>query len=203
MPKRGIVGSYNKYITFLRNRHTVFQRVICFLLSIPGETSKSLQGLKQSTRKKMLLIKDWFLQLLSCFHNMYINSIPTRSISLWPDPQLWNLTTPRKSKKGWWIQETAYLRSLKTQNGVTMVQASKWSQISRCGFRHILALLRTWIFWTVLNPRAPPPTFKITPASSYQLQTKFQKASPHPSNPYLDKHPFFLPVPMLILDNFV
>ena len=93
---------------------------------------------------------------------------------------------------------------------MTVVQASRMEQSGHFGFgfRHVFALLMTWIFWTVSDSRIPPAILKTISARSYQLQPYCLKVSPcnyatisNPKQSLLNKHPYFLSVPVLILDN--
>ena len=100
--------------------------------------------------------------------------------------------------------------AFKNQNGVTVVQAFKTELGGHCGcgFTYIPASLTTWIFWTVSNSKTPPDVFKTISASSCQLQPYGLKVSPYnyvmildPNQSLLNKHPYFLPAPILILDK--
>ena len=91
-----------------------------------------------------------------------------------------------------------------------MVQESKMELdgYCGCGFRHIPASLRTWIFWIVSDSRIAPVVLKTIPTSCFQLQPYGLKVSPCNYINILDlnqflfnKHPYFLPAPILILDN--
>ena len=65
---------------------------------------------------------------------------------------------------------TTYLKSFINQDGITTVQAcSGVSNHWGCGFRHLPASLRTFL-WTVSKSRTPPAVFKIISGSSYWLQ---------------------------------
>ena len=69
---------------------------------------------------------------------------------------------------------------VKNQNGVTVVWAfkAKLGGHCGCGFRHILASLRTWLFWTVSDSRTPPTVLNTIPAGRYQLPPYGHKLSP-------------------------
>ena len=98
---------------------------------------------------------------------------------------------------------------LEHQTGVTVVQAFKKETGGRCGcgFRQALASPRTWIFWTASDSRTPTAVLK-TSTSSCQLHPYGLKVTPCnyatislPKQSLLNKHPYFLPVPILILTN--
>ena len=70
------------------------------------------------------------------------------------------------------------------------------------------ASLRTWVFWTVSNSRTPPAILKTMSTSSCQLQLLVSKSPPcncvtilTPNQSLLNKHPYFLPATILILDK--
>ena len=69
---------------------------------------------------------------------------------------------------------------VKNQNGVTVVWAfkAKLGGHCECGFRHVPASLRTWLFWTVSDSRTPPTVLEAIPAGSYQLPPYGHKFSP-------------------------
>ena len=74
-----------------------------------------------------------------------------------------------------------------------------------CGCGYIPASLRTWIFWTVSNLTTPLAILKTISASSCQLQPYGLKIShcnytttSDPNQSLLDRHPYFLPVPVII-----
>ena len=93
-----------------------------------------------------------------------------------------------------------------------MVQASKMELSGHCGygFRHISASLRTWTLWPVSNSRSTPPMFSkqyLLAAASYNLVVSKSPSlynyviTLNPNKYLLNKHPYFLPAPILIVDN--
>ena len=84
--------------------------------------------------------------------------------------------------------------AFKNQNGVTMVQASRMEPGGHygCGFRHVPTSLRTWIFWTVSDPRTPLAFLKTISAIAAASSNLMVSRSPlvtmrpfrTPANPY-------------------
>lgn len=76
------------------------------------------------------------------------------------------------------------------------------------GFRHVPVLPRTWMFWAVSDSRRPSVVLKTTFVRNSQGQPHGRKFSPcnyasisDPNQSLLNKHPYFLPAPILIRDN--
>lgn len=89
-----------------------------------------------------------------------------------------------------------------SQNGVTVVWAfeMKLGGLCGCGFRHIPASLRTWLFWTVSDSRIPPALLKTIPAGSYQLPCYGHKFSPCNYATISDPNQFLLfTAPLLLI----
>ena len=86
-----------------------------------------------------------------------------------------------------------------------MAQASKMepSGHNGCGFRHVSASLRTWIFWTVSNSRIPPAILKRVICYQLLAATLWSWGLPLSlcDQSLFNKHPYFLPAPILVLDK--